>query len=107
MPRTGDAPTSRRITSAFWPRWIDETSLGLRITCRVSIPSRNLTCPCDQRACVNAGEVVQASALHGLSEQEATSRLRTDGPNVLPDPQRRSVPRIAMEVLREPMFALL
>jgi Ca2+-transporting ATPase len=43
----------------------------------------------------------------GLSEAEAAERLRRDGPNLLPDPERRSVWRILVEVVREPMFALL
>ncbi len=43
----------------------------------------------------------------GLSESEATERLRRDGPNAMPDPERRGFWRIALEVVREPMFALL
>ena len=43
----------------------------------------------------------------GLSEQEAIARLNAEGPNALPDPQRRSGIHIIAEVLREPMFALL
>jgi Ca2+-transporting ATPase len=43
----------------------------------------------------------------GLSEAEALERLRVDGPNELPRTGHRSILRIALEVLREPMFALL
>ena len=43
----------------------------------------------------------------GLSEQEAQSRLRSEGFNDLPRTGHRTVLRIAGEVLREPMFALL
>lgn len=43
----------------------------------------------------------------GLSSAEATARLAADGPNELPKTGRRSVWRIAVEVLREPMLALL
>jgi Ca2+-transporting ATPase len=43
----------------------------------------------------------------GLTRGEASARLRADGPNALPDPERRSVLKIVTEVLREPMFALL
>src|SRR5665213_2769593 len=43
----------------------------------------------------------------GLSDAEAARRLQTDGPNTLPDPDRRGPWRILFEVLREPMFALL
>ena len=43
----------------------------------------------------------------GLTEQEARVRLERDGPNALPDPDRRGAFRILIEVLREPMFFLL
>jgi Ca2+-transporting ATPase len=45
--------------------------------------------------------------LPGLSEQEAASRLATDGPNVLPTEQRRSLLRLLLGVAREPMVLLL
>ena len=45
--------------------------------------------------------------LTGLSESEAQGRLATEGPNELPQPDRRTPLRIVLEVLREPMFALL
>lgn len=44
---------------------------------------------------------------HGLSWDEARSRLRSDGPNRLPQPPARTVLHIGLEVLREPMFQLL
>lgn len=43
----------------------------------------------------------------GLAEEEAHRRLSAEGPNELPAAGTRSVWRIAIEVLREPMFALL
>jgi Ca2+-transporting ATPase len=43
----------------------------------------------------------------GLSEADAAARLRADGPNELPQADRRTPFRIAVEVLREPMLALL
>jgi Ca2+-transporting ATPase len=43
----------------------------------------------------------------GLSSAEATRRLAADGPNVLPGGTRRAALAIAVEVLREPMLALL
>jgi Ca2+-transporting ATPase len=43
----------------------------------------------------------------GLSEREAAARLKAEGPNTLPAADRRSLGRIILEVLREPMFALL
>ena len=43
----------------------------------------------------------------GLSAAEAASRLAADGPNALPHAKRRSVAQIILNVLREPMLALL
>ena len=43
----------------------------------------------------------------GLSEQEAAARLNAEGYNELPSAQQRTLPAIALEVLREPMFLLL
>lgn len=43
----------------------------------------------------------------GLSSIEASARLAADGPNELPRSGQRPVWRIAVEVLREPMLALL
>jgi P-type Ca2+ transporter type 2C len=46
-------------------------------------------------------------APHGLGEAEAKARLAADGPNELAQADRRTVWRIALDVLREPMLALL
>src|SRR5271165_2444070 len=43
----------------------------------------------------------------GLSEAEAQARLKTEGYNELPRPDRRTPLKIVVEVLREPMLALL
>jgi Ca2+-transporting ATPase len=43
----------------------------------------------------------------GLSEKEAAARLKAEGPNTLPHADRRTFIRIVLEILREPMFALL
>ncbi len=43
----------------------------------------------------------------GLSHQQAAARLRSDGYNELPSSKPRNVFRIALEVVREPMFLLL
>ena len=43
----------------------------------------------------------------GLSEEEARTRLRLDGFNDLPSRDRRTFLHIIVDVLREPMFALL
>ncbi len=45
--------------------------------------------------------------IYGLSSQEATDRLVEFGPNTLPRPNGRGLPRIVGETLREPMFLLL
>jgi Ca2+-transporting ATPase len=46
-------------------------------------------------------------APRGLDPAEAKARLEAEGPNTLPQQDRRSVLRIAFDVLREPMFLLL
>ena len=46
-------------------------------------------------------------SLHGLSEAEAQTRLKTHGYNELPRTNQRTAFRIVFEVLREPMLALL
>lgn len=43
----------------------------------------------------------------GLTDSEATERLRKEGFNALPRDGRRTLPRILADVLREPMLALL
>jgi P-type Ca2+ transporter type 2C len=45
--------------------------------------------------------------LAGLSRQEATRRLDAEGPNALPGSERKSLLRIAVDVLAEPMFLML
>jgi len=51
--------------------------------------------------------MAEITGVRGLTSQEAGNRLETYGPNTLPDPERRNVARIAWEVVRQPMFALL
>jgi len=46
-------------------------------------------------------------ALPGLTQDEAERRLARFGPNELPRPKGRNLPRIALETAREPMFLLL
>jgi Ca2+-transporting ATPase len=48
-----------------------------------------------------------SSRLVGLSEADAQARLKAEGFNELPRPERRTPLRIVLEVLREPMLALL
>ncbi|MDZ4087857.1 MAG: cation-translocating P-type ATPase [Tabrizicola sp.] len=48
-----------------------------------------------------------APAPVGLTQAEATARLAAEGPNELPKAKRRSPLRIILDVLREPMLALL
>ncbi len=49
----------------------------------------------------------EANRWRGLSEAEATARMRAEGPNVLPEEERRSIWKLLLEVVREPMFLLL
>src|SRR6187402_2270125 len=56
---------------------------------------------------INGGGPQADESLSGLSSEEAGSRLGRDGPNELPRAGRRATLRIVLEVLREPMLALL
>jgi len=47
------------------------------------------------------------SASHGLTPEQAAERLRAEGPNELPRPGVRSLGRIVVDIVREPMFGLL
>jgi len=49
----------------------------------------------------------QSPVSGGLSEVEAARRLKTEGYNELPQQNRRTPLRVVLEVLREPMLALL
>ena len=51
--------------------------------------------------------MVEAGIESGLSSAEAVARLKTYGPNELPNPDRRNFVRIAWDIVRQPMFALL
>ncbi|HEX3484178.1 MAG TPA: cation-translocating P-type ATPase [Micropepsaceae bacterium] len=48
-----------------------------------------------------------SASIRGLSERDAQARLKSEGYNELPRPDRRTPLRIVLEVLREPMLALL
>ncbi|MEY5098424.1 MAG: hypothetical protein RJA36_1143 [Pseudomonadota bacterium] len=48
-----------------------------------------------------------ADRWRGLRQAEADARLAAHGPNELPQAQRRTLARIALEAVREPMFQLL
>jgi len=43
----------------------------------------------------------------GLTSEQARTRLEAEGPNALPESDRRSGLRVIGEVLREPMLVLL
>lgn len=45
--------------------------------------------------------------MEGLGADEAAARLRADGPNLLPGSEPQSFGRIALGVVREPMFLML
>ncbi len=47
------------------------------------------------------------TSIHGLRETDAQARLKSEGYNELPRPDRRTPLRIILEVVREPMLALL
>lgn len=48
-----------------------------------------------------------AASRRGLTARAAAERLRAEGPNALPELERRTALRIVADVVREPMFALL
>jgi len=52
-------------------------------------------------------QIFEISTITGLSEQEAAARLAKEGHNELPSTGRRGILKIALEVVREPMFILL
>src|SRR3546814_3774582 len=69
-------------------------------------------CPYSSTAGLETGqhmtkESLIESPLDGLSATQVRERLDRDGPNELPRQKKRSPWRIALEVLREPMLALL
>jgi Ca2+-transporting ATPase len=51
--------------------------------------------------------VEQTRIITGLTSVEAAARLKTEGYNELPSTERRGILRIVLEVIRQPMFALL
>jgi Ca2+-transporting ATPase len=53
------------------------------------------------------GRMATRTQIEGLTSREAETRLKVHGPNSLPDPDHRDFVRIAWEVVRQPMFALL
>jgi len=59
---------------------------------------------CERQVLANLKAVGQP---RGLSENEAAARLKAEGPNTLQQADRRTFTRIILEILREPMFALL
>lgn len=52
-------------------------------------------------------DILDAARLSGLSSEEATRRLRDEGCNELPSSKKKTTWKIALEVVREPMFLLL
>ncbi len=52
-------------------------------------------------------DLSSAALLQGLSEKDAQARLKIEGYNELPRRDRRTAFRIVLEVVREPMLALL
>ncbi|MDD2920205.1 HAD-IC family P-type ATPase, partial [Rhodoferax sp.] len=59
------------------------------------------------RGLSTSSETRETADLAGLSDAQAAQALRDDGPNELPDVQKRTLLGIARETLSDPMFALL
>src|SRR5581483_258514 len=53
------------------------------------------------------GTSMRSSAMQGLTASEAQARLKAEGFNELPRTGRRTILRLIIEVLREPMLLLL
>src|ERR1700674_3288663 len=53
------------------------------------------------------GNPSSTASIRGLREADAQARLKSEGYNELPRPDQRTMLRIILEVLREPMMALL
>lgn len=70
-------------------------------------PQRGMTNSAATHAARPALERSAAPELLGLSEAEATSRLKAEGPNALQTQKSRNLLAIVLEVVREPMFLLL
>ena len=51
--------------------------------------------------------MADAAEITGLTDDEATRRLRAEGPNELPSRERRTLSHALVDVVREPMTALL
>jgi Ca2+-transporting ATPase len=54
-----------------------------------------------------ATETETATKWQGLADDEAARRLAADGPNVIEAEQKRTLPRLLWDVVKEPMFLLL
>lgn len=52
-------------------------------------------------------QIFDINTITGLTEQEAAARLAKEGHNELPSTGRRGLVKIALEIVREPMFILL
>jgi len=61
----------------------------------------------ESRCGLSHSDCVNTTSLSGLSDAEARDALSRWGANELPPPGLRSVRQIAVETLREPMFALM
>ena len=63
--------------------------------------------PCHAKKVEMPTDPSSFASVRGLSEADAQARLKSDGYNELPKTDRRTTLRILLEVLREPMLALL
>ncbi len=72
----------------------------------MSLPSdgADIAAPVSRRAPL---AFLDVRGVAGLTEEEARARLAAEGPNELPAEKGRSLLKIALEVLREPMFLML
>lgn len=69
--------------------------------------ARSCWSPTDSFSLSSLRGQVMLNETRGLSEAEVAARLRADGHNELPRAKQRTVLRIALDIFKEPMFALL
>ncbi|PWR73967.1 cation-translocating P-type ATPase [Methanospirillum lacunae] len=51
--------------------------------------------------------IFEIDDVRGLSSEQVTEKIRTEGYNELPETKKRGIPGIILEVVKEPMFILL
>jgi Ca2+-transporting ATPase len=72
-----------------------------------TLPLEALTIPCELDRMMTDLAERAAKTMSGLTDAEAAARLVADGPNELLSGDHRTGIRIVLDVIKEPMLALL